>query len=301
MTQHTLANAFTLSGKGLHTGLLITAKFNPAPDNTGIVFQRIDLPEKPLIPALATYVVATERGTVIANGQATVSTIEHAMAALMAHGIDNCLIEINAPEMPILDGSAYFIVTAIQKAGIVAQDKPRTYFEVSEKLSFEHNGSTIEIWPDAAFSAQVTIDFQSAILPQQTAQIDMLNQFDKELAAARTFVFVREIAPLLQHNLIKGGDLDNAIVIYDQEMSQQEVNNLCQLLKIPTIELTQLGYLNRKPLVFENEPARHKLLDLIGDLSLIGMPIKGKVVATKPGHTFNTQVAKNIIENYLTK
>lgn len=301
MTQHTLAHSFTLSGKGLHTGLQITAKFNPAPDDAGIVFKRIDLPEQPLIPALATHVVATERGTVIANGTATVSTIEHAMAALMAHGIDNCLIEINAPEMPILDGSAYFIVTAIQKAGVVAQDKPRTYFEVTQKMEFEHHGTSIVLMPSEQFLAQVAIDFKSAVLPPQQAAIATLKDFDKELAAARTFVFVREIAPLLQHNLIKGGDLDNAIVIYDQEMSQQEVNNLCQLLKIPTIELTQLGYLNRKPLVFENEPARHKLLDLIGDLSLIGMPIKGKVVATKPGHTFNTQVARNIIENYLTK
>lgn len=301
MTQHTLANAFTLSGKGLHTGLQISAKFNPAPDNTGIVFQRIDLPGKPTIPALATHVIATERGTVIANGEATVSTIEHAMAALMAHGIDNCLIEINAPEMPILDGSSFFVVNAIQKAGIVAQDTPRQYFEVTEKIEFEHNGTSITLLPDNQFTAEVAVDFNSAVLPAQKASICSLQAFDKELAAARTFVFVREIAPLLQHNLIKGGDLDNAIVIYDKEMSQQEVDNLCQLLNIPTIHLNQLGYLNRKPLVFENEPARHKLLDLIGDLALIGMPIKGKVIGIKPGHTFNTQVAKQLLANYLTK
>lgn len=301
MTQHTLANAFTLNGKGLHTGMQIAAKFNPAPEHFGIVFQRIDLPGKPCIPALATHVVATERGTVIANAEATVSTIEHAMAALMAHGIDNCLIEINAPEMPILDGSAFFIVNAIQKAGIVAQDCPRQYFEIKEEIAFSHNGSTITFLPDTQFTAQVSVDFNSAVLPPQIANLTSLQAFDKELAAARTFVFVREIAPLLQHNLIKGGDLDNAIVIYDQEMSQQEVDHLCNLLKIPTIHLNQLGYLNRKPLVFENEPARHKLLDLIGDLSLIGMPIKGRVIATKPGHTFNTQVAKQLIQNYLTK
>lgn len=297
MTQHTIANTFTLNGKGLHTGLSITATFRPAAENTGIQLVRTDLPGKPVIAALASNVTATERGTVVANGDAVVSTIEHAMASLTAHGVDNCIIEINAPEMPILDGSAYFITTAIQKAGIQAQDAPRRYFEVKEKMEFEHNGSSITFLPDDHFSAEVHIDFQSPILQPQTATLSSLADFDKEVAAARTFVFVREIAPLLQHNLIKGGDLDNAIVIYDKEMTQQEVDNLCNLLSIPTIQLTELGYLNRKPLVFDNEPARHKLLDLIGDLSLIGLPIKGKVIAHKPGHTFNTQVAKQIIQS----
>lgn len=297
MVQHTLAQAFTLNGKGLHTGLQITATFCPAAANTGIQLIRTDLPEQPVIEALASNVTATERGTVVAKGQAIVSTIEHAMAALMAYGIDNCTIEINAPEMPILDGSAQWIVTAIKEAGIVAQDAPRRYFEVKEKMEFEHNGSSITLLPATDFSAEVHIDFNSPILPPQVATLDSLADFDNEIAAARTFVFVREIAPLLQHNLIKGGDLDNAIVIYDKEMSQQEVDNLCNLLNIPTIEISELGYLNRKPLVFENEPARHKLLDIIGDLSLIGLPIKGKVIAHKPGHTFNTQVAKLILNH----
>lgn len=295
--QHTLAQAFTLNGKGLHTGLQITATFCPAPENTGIRFVRIDLPNKPEIKALATNVTATERGTVIANQGVSISTIEHAMAALMAHGIDNCLIEIDAPEMPILDGSAYFLVQAIQKAGTVAQQAPRRYFEVKEKMEFEKNGSSITLLPNDSFEAEVHVDFHSSILQPQSATLQALTDFDSEIAAARTFVFVREIAPLLQHNLIKGGDLDNAIVIYDQEMPQQEVNNLCNLLHIPPIELTNLGYLNRRPLAFENEPARHKLMDLIGDLSLIGMPIKGKVIAHKPGHTFNTHIAKLLIEH----
>lgn len=299
--QHTLAQAFTLSGKGLHTGLHITATFCPAEENSGIRFVRIDMPEKPVIKALASNVTATERGTVIASQGATISTIEHAMAALMAHGIDNCLIEIDAPEMPILDGSAYFIIQAIKKAGVVAQNAPRQYFEVTEKMEFEHNGSSITFLPNDTFTAEVHVDFNSCILLPQLAVLNSLQDFDNEIAAARTFVFVREIAPLLQHNLIKGGDLDNAIVIYDKEMPQQEVNNLCNLLNIEPIELTNLGYLNRRPLVFENEPARHKLLDIIGDLALIGKPIKGKVIATKPGHTFNTQVAKNILQNNLTK
>lgn len=294
MIQHTLALPFTLCGKGLHTGLQIRASFVPAPENTGIRWVRTDLEGKPEIQAIATNVVATERGTVIAHQNATVSTIEHAMAALQAYGIDNCRIELDAPEMPILDGSAYFIITAIQKAGITAQNSPRTYFEVTERMDFEYNGSSISLFPDNHFSAEVHIDFNSPILPPQMAQLDDLKQFDKEIAAARTFVFVREIAPLLQHNLIKGGDLDNAIVIYDAQMPQADIDRLCQLLKIPSIELHELGYLNRKPLVFDNEPARHKLMDLIGDLSLIGCPIKGKIVAHKPGHTFNTQVAKAI-------
>lgn len=300
MVQHTLAQAFTLNGKGLHTGVQITATFCPAAENTGIQLVRTDLAGSPVIPALASYVTATERGTVVANGSAAVSTIEHAMAALMAFGIDNCTIQINAPEMPILDGSASFIVTAIKQAGIVAQQAARRYFEVTEKMEFEHNGSSITLLPDDHFSAEVHIDFNSPILPPQVATLASLANFEDEIAAARTFVFVREIAPLLQHNLIKGGDLDNAIVIYDKEMSQQEVDNLCGLLNIPHIQLTELGYLNRKPLVFDNEPARHKLLDIIGDLSLIGLPIKGKVIAHKPGHTFNTQVAKLIL-NYINQ
>lgn len=296
MVQHTLAQAFTLNGKGLHTGLQITAKFCPAAENAGIKLIRTDLPNQPVIEALASNVAATERGTVVANGNAAVSTIEHAMAALMAYGIDNCTIEINAPEMPILDGSAQWIVAAIKEAGIVAQEAPRRYFEVKEKMEFEHNGSSITLLPSDHFSAEVHVDFHSPILPPQVATLESLTDFENEIAAARTFVFVREIAPLLQHNLIKGGDLDNAIVIYDKEMSQQEVDNLCKLLNIPPIEISELGYLNRKPLVFENEPARHKLLDIIGDLSLIGLPIKGKVIAQKPGHTFNTRVAKLLLE-----
>jgi UDP-3-O-[3-hydroxymyristoyl] N-acetylglucosamine deacetylase/3-hydroxyacyl-[acyl-carrier-protein] dehydratase len=297
MIQHTLAQSFTFCGKGLHTGLQIRATFLPAAEDTGIRLVRTDLDGQPEIQALATNVVATERGTVIANGNATVSTIEHAMAALMAHKIDNCRIELDAPEMPILDGSAFYIVNAIQKAGIIAQNKPRNYFEVKEEIHFEHQGSSLSILPADYFSAEVHIDFNSPILPAQSATLEHLDLFDQEIAEARTFVFVREIAPLLQHNLIKGGDLDNAIVIYDQPMPQENINRLCQLLGIPTIELSNLGFLNRKPLTSDNEPARHKLLDVIGDLALIGMPIKGKVIAHKPGHHFNTNVAKAILSN----
>lgn len=296
MNQHTLSQPFTLTGKGLHTGLNITATFCPAPANSGIVWVRTDLESPVAIAALAANVTATERGTVIANGNATVSTIEHAMAALMAYGIDNCRIEINAPEMPILDGSARYIVAAIEQAGIQEQDAPRRYFEVTTPIHWEQNGSRIDLLPCDHFCAEVHIDFNSAVLPAQTASIDTLHQFANELSQARTFVFVREIAPLLAHNLIKGGDLDNAIVIYDQEMPQSAIDSLCQLLSIPSIHIEKLGYLNPKPLVYDNEPARHKLLDLIGDLSLIGMPIKGKIIAHKPGHTFNTQVAKHLIE-----
>lgn len=294
--QFTINESFSLSGKGLHTGLNIEAKFLPAAENTGIIFKRIDLEGAPEIPALATYVSATERGTVLKKDNASVSTIEHIMSAFMAHGIDNCIIEINAPEVPILDGSAKFVVEALNKVGKKELNAERKFFEVKEEMTFTNGTSTIKLLPADEFCAEVTIDFNSPILKRQSASICGFADYDKDIASARTFVFVREIALLLQHNLIKGGDLDNAIVIYDQAISKEAITDICNKLNVPVIEVEDLGYLNHRPLEWENEPARHKLLDLIGDLSLIGMPIKGKILAEKPGHGYNTFVAQEILK-----
>lgn len=293
--QKTLEQPFTLEGKGLHTGLHITAIFNPAPENFGIIFKRVDLEGQPEIKAIAENVIATERGTVISINNVAVSTIEHAMSALFASEIDNCLVEINAPEMPILDGSAIKYVQAIKKAGIKEQKEEKDYFVVPEKMEFsDGSGSSFLLLPDEKFSIHTLINFDSCILSNQYASLENLSDFEVEIASARTFVFVREIEPLLTHNLIKGGDLDNAIVIYDQELPQEEVNRLAKLMNQEGIKVNRLGYINEKPLVFENEPARHKLLDVLGDLALIGKPILGRIIATKPGHRINTQLAKKI-------
>lgn len=297
MNQHTLKNSFCLEGKGLHTGMQIKAQFLPAAENSGIRFVRVDMADKPVIEALACNVAATERGTVVKKSEASVSTIEHTMAALMAHGIDNCTIEVNAPEVPILDGSSRIICEAIEKAGIVEQEAERNFYEIKRTQYFKFpNGSEIAVFPAESFSIESTVDFGSEILKKQTATLESISDFDKEIASARTFVFVREIAPLLQMGLIKGGDLDNAIVIYDQPMAQEAINSLTTLLGVKDVNMESLGYLNKRPLAWENEPARHKLLDIIGDLSLIGAPLKGKVVAYKPGHGVNTQVAKALFE-----
>lgn len=294
--QNTIAKEFSLKGKGLHTGLDINARVLPAKENTGIIFKRVDLPGTPCIPALASYVVATERGTVLKNGDATVSTIEHFMSAFMAHGIDNCIIEIDAPEVPILDGSAKYVVDALNKVGKRELDAERLYFKVEKEMTFTNGNSTIKLFPSEEFCADVYINFNSPILNEQHANICGFDSYDKEFSSARTFVFVREIALLLQHNLIKGGDLDNAIVIYDQPLSKEAITDICNKLNVPIIEPESIGYLNHRPLEWDNEPARHKLLDLIGDLALIGRPIKGKILAEKPGHGHNTFVANEILK-----
>jgi UDP-3-O-[3-hydroxymyristoyl] N-acetylglucosamine deacetylase/3-hydroxyacyl-[acyl-carrier-protein] dehydratase len=294
--QRTLKQSFTIEGKGLHTGLDIKATFCPAPENFGYKFKRIDLDNEPVIAALAENVSETARGTVLEKNGVKISTIEHAMATLFAAEIDNCLIEINAPEMPILDGSARFYVEALEQAGIEEQSEDKDYYIVRRRIEYrnEETGSSIMIVPDDDFSLHTLVGFDSPVLSSQYATLDNLSDFNSEIAACRTFVFVREIEPLLKNNLIKGGTLDNAIVIYDRQLPQQEIDRLAELMNQPTKDATMLGYLNAKPLQFCNEPARHKLLDVIGDLALIGKPIKGKVIATKPGHSTNCALAKMI-------
>ena len=296
MKQCTLKDSFQINGKGLHTGLQIEATFSPAPENTGYVFKRVDLEGEPTILAVAENVVETVRGTVIGNNTMRISTIEHALAALYAAGIDNCLITLNAPELPILDGSAIYYAEKIDEVGIVEQESEKDYYIVKQKIEVidEKTGSSLIVLPDEDFSIDTMIEFDSAILQNQFASLHSMKNFKSEIAASRTFVFVREIEALLNANLIKGGDLDNAIVIYDQPMSKEALDKISNLIGIEGVEVSDWGYLNNKPLVFNNEPARHKLLDVIGDIALIGRPLKGRIIANKPGHSLNTMFSKKI-------
>ena len=294
--QKTLKGEFSISGVGLHTGLAINATFKPAPAGTGIKFKRIDLEGENEIDALAENVVETSRGTVIAKGDVKVSTIEHAMAALYALGVDNCMIEISGGEMPILDGSAAPFVKEILAVGLEELEAEREYYVVRKKTEFvnEATGSKYTFIPDDDFSMTVMVKYPSVVLSNQFANLDSIADFQNEVASCRTFVFVKEIEPLVKNNLIKGGDLDNAIVVYDEKLSQAEVDHICGILGKSNVKAENIGYLSNDPLRFENEPARHKMLDLIGDLALIGKPIKGKVIAVCPGHTANADLTKKL-------
>jgi UDP-3-O-[3-hydroxymyristoyl] N-acetylglucosamine deacetylase/3-hydroxyacyl-[acyl-carrier-protein] dehydratase len=296
LKQNTLARSFSLQGKGLHTGLSIHITFHPAPDNHGYKIKRTDLEGQPVTEALAEHVINTQRGTVISKNNVQISTIEHAMAALYAAGIDNCLIEVDAPEFPILDGSSRFYTEEIQKAGIVEQNAPKDFYIVKHKMEVkdEQTGSSLIILPDDKFCINVLISFDSPVLSNQFATLNDMSEFATEIAASRTFVFVREVEMLLKNGFIKGGDLNNAIVIYDQEMPQEALKNLAEKLHIPYKDIQSLGYINNHPLVFDNEPARHKLIDVIGDIALIGKPIRGRIIATRPGHKINNQLARTI-------
>ena len=292
--QKTLKGSFSLFGKGLHTGLSLTVTFNPAPENTGYKIQRIDLEGEPIIDAIAENVTDTQRGTVLAKGEVRVSTVEHGLSALFAMGIDNCLIQVNGPEFPVLDGSAIMYVDKIQSVGIEEQNAPKDYYIIRHKIEVkdEKSGSCITILPDDDFSITAMCSFESKFINSQFATLDNIKNYAKEIAAARTFVFVRDIEPLLQANLIKGGDLDNAIVIYERQTTQERLDMLADMLKVPHMNANNLGYIQHKPLVWENECTRHKLLDIIGDMALIGKPIKGRIVATRPGHTINNKFAR---------
>ncbi|WP_282039620.1 bifunctional UDP-3-O-[3-hydroxymyristoyl] N-acetylglucosamine deacetylase/3-hydroxyacyl-ACP dehydratase [Saccharicrinis aurantiacus] len=293
--QRTLAKQATLKGKGLHTGVEVTLVLNPAPENHGYKFKRVDLEDQTIIEALVENVAFTERGTVLKKKEASISTIEHCMAALRGLGVDNCLIEVDGPEVPILDGSSKFYVEAIKNAGIVEQEAERRYFVIKERIEYEdkERGIKLVALPDDSFSIDTLISYPNSILlASQYASLDSLEDFEKEVSACRTFVFLHEVEMLMKHNLIKGGDLDNAIIILDKEVSQEELDRLADLFNQPHIEVKSIGVLNNLELVHQNEPARHKLLDVIGDLCLAGMPIKGKIIATRPGHQSNVEFAK---------
>lgn len=298
MRQTTLKDSFTMQGKGLHTGAFITATFCPADANFGYRIQRTDIEGQPVIPCDATIVGDTQRGTVLVQGDIKISTIEHAMAALLAAGIDNVLIKLDGPEMPILDGSAYYWTQNISKVGVEEQDVEKDYIVIDKVIEVEgDNGEKICIEPADHFEVEVTTDFGDSILGRATASLSSLDQFATDYSSARTFVFVREIEPLLQMGLIKGGDLGNAIVIYERQLPQERFDALTDKLGVDRMNASQLGYLNPKPLTWDNECTRHKLLDIIGDLALVGRPIKGKVTAYKPGHGINNKFARAILSN----
>lgn len=296
MKQITLKEEFTVSGKGLHTGLEITATFKPAPEGHGYKFRRIDIEGGPTVDALAENVVATDRGTVVAKGDVRVGTVEHALAALYGMGVDNCLIEVNAPEMPILDGSADVYVENIIRVGSQEQKADKDFYLVKSKIEVrdDTSGASIVVLPDNNLSLDVMVAFDSTVLANQFATLDDFEKFPSEIAPSRTFVFVREVEPLVKNNLIKGGDLDNALVIYDTPMDKEQLDRIADMMGVPRRDITGFGYINNRPLLSENEPARHKLLDLLGDMALLGRPLRGKIIATRPGHKINTTLAKKI-------
>jgi len=296
--QKTLAKEFSISGKGLHTNCLVNMTFKPAPINHGFKFQRVDLPDQPIIPASVEYVVDTSRGTVLGIGSARISTLEHSLAALTGMDLDNVLIEIDNEEVPILDGSSRFFVQSIEEVGIVEQNAEREYFVVTERIVYknEKTGSEIIAVPDSEYNLNILISFNSAVLNNQFASLNSLSDFKTEVANCRTFVFLHELEFLLQNNLVKGGDLDNAIVIMDRPVSQEELDRIALMFNHERVEVKSQGILNNIELQYDNECARHKLLDVIGDLTLAGKRIKGRIIATKPGHSANTEFAKVIVK-----
>ena len=296
MKQRTLKESFSVKGKGLHTGIEIEATIKPAPENTGRSFVRIDIEGAPAIDAVAENVVSTIRGTVIGKGDVRVSTIEHCLAALYAAGIDNCVIEVNGPELPILDGSAALYCSEIARVGVEEQEAEKDFYIVKSKIEVrdDSNGSSIIVMPDEDFSIDTMVAYDSPVLTNQFATLEKLDEFAEKIGGSRTFVFVREIEPLVDSNMIKGGDLDNAIVIYDSPMDQSQLDHIADLMNVPHKNVNQFGYLNNRELTSENEPAKHKLMDVLGDIALIGRPLRGKIIATRPGHTINTTFAKTI-------
>ncbi len=292
--QQTIKKAFSVKGIGLHTGESTTMTFNPAVVGHGFKFQRIDLDKQPIIPADVSKVTETNRGTTIQRGEAQVTTVEHALSALIGLGVDNCLIEIDGGEAPILDGSNKIIVEKLAKVGLEEQDAEREYFVIEEPISYknEETGAEFLALPADEFELTVLIDYDSPVLGKQYAELTNWSDYAKEIAPCRTFVFLRELEQLAKRGLIKGGDLDNAVVIADKSMSKKSLTALAKLLDKPSVAVDKEGILNTTSLRFKNEPARHKLLDVIGDLTLIGQRIKGKIIAKKPGHASNVEFAK---------
>lgn len=294
--QQTLGSSISFSGKGLHTGVVVNMTVNPAPDNNGIVFRRIDIEGQPIVPALCEFVTDTSRGTTIEKGEAKVSTIEHIVSALWTMGVDNAIIDIDGPETPIMDGSAREYVQRIGEVGIVEQRADRKYYEVTEKqvYTIPDKGVAIIIYPDDEFTVSVHVDYNSKVIGNQYATLDIYNDYVENIAPCRTFVFLHELEPLLKMNLIKGGDLDNAIVVVENPVSDEQLEHLKKIFNKDDIRVTG-GYLNNLQLRSSNELARHKLLDLLGDFALLGMRIKGRVWASRPGHYANTEFMKQLI------
>ena len=301
MKQHTISRSVSVHGVGLHTGQPVTLTFHPAPENHGIKFQRTDLEGQPFIHADVGRVTTTRRGTTLVQEGASVHTVEHVLSALAGLQVDNALLAVDGPEMPIMDGSARAFVEAIQSAGLQEQNEAREYFEVTEPIVFrdEVSGSELTALPHDGFEVIAMIDFNSPVLSQQYAHLQHLEDYAKEIAPCRTFVFLHEVEQLFSQNLIKGGDLDNAIVLVDRPFEQEALDQLAQKISKPRLNVTQQGVLNTLDLHFQNEPARHKLLDIMGDIALVGKPVKGRIIATRPGHTANVEFAKLLKKQYL--
>ena len=294
--QRTIKNSVTISGVGLHTGEKVSLTFKSAPENYWYKFQRVDLPGKPIIEADLDNVISTERGTTLEKNGVRVNTTEHVLAALVGMEIDNCLIELTGSEMPIMDGSSLPFVEALEKAGVVEQEAERIYFELKSTLTFEDGDKHVEMLavPQDEFRLTVMVDYKSDVLGTQHASMYNVREFKTEIAKCRTFVFLHELETLLAHNLIKGGDLDNAIVLVDNPVSDKDLNHLRKVFNKPNVEVKGRGVLNNTQLHFYNEPARHKLLDIAGDFALIGMPIKAHILAARPGHAGNIAFGKKM-------
>jgi len=299
--QHTIAKSVSISGTGLHTGQHGTLTFHPAEANHGIKFRRVDVDNQPVVDAKVENVVDTSRGTTIAQNGVKVYTVEHIMASLRGMNIDNVLIDINCEEPPIQDGSASTMIKALKEAGIEEQDAERKYLKINKKIVYTHPrvGCEIVVEPAEKFSVDVKVDYKSQVLNVQEAHMGDISEFEKEFAPCRTFVFFQELEMLLNNNLIKGGDLSNAIVFVEKYVSEEDLKRVAKLFHKETVGVHEGGILNNTSLFFENEPARHKLLDLVGDLTLVGMPIIGKVTAYKPGHFANTEFVKQIIKDMI--
>ena len=294
--QTTIAEEVSVSGIGLHTGSEVSLKFIPAAANTGYVFRRVDMEGKPEFEALADYVVDTSRGTTLEYKGARVTTIEHVLAALVGIGVDNVVVEMDQEEAPILDGSSFYYVHILNKVGLKSLEEDRVYFELKEPISYvdEKRNTEMTIIPDETRRISTMIDYNTTVLGTQNAELNDFADFAKEIAPCRTFVFLHELEYLLDNNLIKGGDLSNAIVFVNKQISDAELERLATLFNKPSVKVMQKGILNNLELKFDNEAARHKLLDVIGDLALVGMPIKGRIIATRPGHESNVAFAKKI-------
>jgi UDP-3-O-[3-hydroxymyristoyl] N-acetylglucosamine deacetylase/3-hydroxyacyl-[acyl-carrier-protein] dehydratase len=300
--QHTLSQNISISGTGLHTGILVDITLHPANPGFGVQFQRIDLPNQPLIKADCDLVTDTSRGTTLQVGDAKVSTVEHILAALVGLGVDNVLIELNGPEIPIMDGSSTPFIEAIEKVGVLEQDAAKAWYSIDENIFHYDEDKRVEMVALPALDYQITtlIDFNSPVLGTQHAALKTIKDFKSEIAPCRTFCFLHELETLLDHDLIKGGDINNAIVVVDKPVTNEEMTRLAKVFKRDKIEVKSEGYLNNLELRFPNEPARHKLLDVIGDLALIGYPIKARIIANRPGHSSNVEFAKKI-KQYIKK
>lgn len=300
--QHTLSSKVTISGTGLHTGVLVDMTLLPANPGFGIQFQRVDLPNKPIIKADCDLVTDTSRGTTLQVGDAKVSTVEHVLAALVGKGVDNVLIELNGPEIPIMDGSSYPFIELIEEAGVTEQEATKSWYSLDENIYHYDEGKRVEMVALPAMEYQITtlIDFNSPVLGTQHAGLKTMRDFKSEIAPCRTFCFLHELEMLLENNLVKGGDINNAIVVVDKPVTQEEMDRLAKAFKRDKIEIKSEGYLNNLELRFPNEPARHKLLDVVGDLALIGYPIKARIIANRPGHSSNVDFARKI-KQYIKK